>query len=428
MLKTEKCNLEPLNLKIKSLSLVFLKKNLLQRRIQSLIGMLKKNIVIFVILCSLEFYNLTFIPESITKLIGIAGIGVIVVFLIIHFIYDQKIQFKLNFKIEVWILLLAVFLSMFIAYYGHGQAFKYTLVAQRFMYVYLFYFLLAYLKPDKDDLMKIIVYLAIAYFIIYLIQYSIYPSRIFKGRVSLDRGTIRIFLPGYTYLLTAYFIGLYQFYNFKKLRYVAVSGIVVIILILQGTRQSIAAIGLLTIISILFSKQAKSKFAYIFMILLGVVAVFFLFQDIVMNLIEVSMEQKEKSTDDIRVLSATFFLTEFMPNKFAYILGNGMDSTNAEYGILMQYYRSALGFYQSDVGIIGTYSRFGLLFILAELAIYFKIFKKKLPNDIIFIKYVFIYNFLTIVTGSDSFNGMDGIVAISILLYLVDISLFELET
>ncbi len=387
--------------------------------------MLKKTIVIFVILCSLEFYNFSFVPDSATKAIGMVGIAVIIAFLVIHLIYDSKIPFKLNFKTEVWLLLLAVFLSMFIAYYGHGQPFKYTIIAQRFMYVYLFYFLLAYLKPDKYDLMRIIIYFAIAYFVIYLIQYAIYPARIYKGRVSLDRGTIRIFLPGYTYLLTAYFIGLYQFYNTNKLKYIAIAGMVIIILILQGTRQSMAAVGLLTVISILISKQAKSKFTYLFLILLAAAAVFFLFQDIIMNLIEVSMEQKEESADDIRVLSATFWLTDFMPNKLAYILGNGVDSQNAQYGLLIQYYKDKFGFYQSDVGLIGTYSKFGILFILAELTIYFKIFKKKLPDDIIFIKYVFLFSFLTILTGSDSFIDMDGIVANSVLLYLVDISMYE---
>ncbi len=175
--------------------------------------MLKKYIVIFIILCSLEFFSFTFIPESLTKLIGMAGIATIFIFLITHLIYDDRIPFKLNFKVEVWMMLLAVFLSMFIAKYGHDQDFKYTLIAQRFMYVYLFYFLLAYLKPDKYEIMKIIVYFAFAYFVIYLIQYAIYPARIYSGRVSLDRGTIRIFLPGYIYLVSAYFIGLYQFYN-----------------------------------------------------------------------------------------------------------------------------------------------------------------------------------------------------------------------
>jgi hypothetical protein len=114
-----------------------------------------------------------------------------------------------------------------------------------------------------------------------------------------------------------------------------------------------------------------------------------------------------------------------MPNKMAYILGNGVDSQNAEYGLLIQLYKNKLGFYQSDIGIIGTYSKFGILFILGELAVYFKIFKKRLPEDITFIKYVFIFSFLTIVTGSDSFIVMDGIVGTSLLLYLIDVSIYE---
>jgi hypothetical protein len=368
---------------------------------------------------------LTFIPESITKLLGFLGAVIIIALLILNIIYGERISIKLNFKYEISFLLLAVFISMFMAKIFHGQSIPTTLLVQRSMYYLLFYFLLAYLKLDKYELMRIIVYFAIVYFLIYLIQYSIYPSKIFRGRASLDRGTVRIFLPGYIYLLSAFFIGLFQFYNFNKLKYGAICGMVAIILVLQGTRQSMATAGLLTVVSIIFSKQAKSKFLYMFLIVISVIPIFILFQDIFMNLLEVTQHEQGQSADNVRIRSATFFLTTFMPDKLAYFLGNGASSANEEYGQLMEMYAELYGFYRSDVGIIGTYVTYGAIFAIAELAIYFKVLRKKLPENISFIKYVFFFNLLTILTGSDSFGGMDGIIGYSILLYLIDISLAE---
>ena len=387
--------------------------------------MLKKSIVVFIILCSLELYNLTFIPESLTKALGLLGALVIIGLLIINVIYNERISFKLNFKYEIIILLVAVFISMFMAKIFHGQSIPTTLLVQRYMYYLLFYFLLAYLRLDQYELMRIIIYFAIAYFFIYLIQYAIYPSRIFRGRASLDRGTIRIFLDGYVYLISALFIGLFQFYNFNKIKYIIVSGMAVIILVLQGTRQSMAAAGLLIIISVIFSKQAKSKFLYMFLLLLGGISIFIIFQDIFMNLLEVTQHEQNQSTDNVRVRAATFFLTVFMPDKLTYFLGNGASSSNEEYGQLMEMYADVYGFYRSDIGLIGTYVTFGPLFIIGELAIYFKVFRKRLPESISFVKYVFVFQFFKILTGSDPFGGMSGIVSYMILLYLIDISLAE---
>jgi hypothetical protein len=243
--------------------------------------------------------------------------------------------------------------------------------------------------------------------------------------VDLDRGTVRIFLPGYIYIVSGFFIGLFQLYNYNRIKYGAICAIVAIIFILQGTRQSLATVGLLTIVSILFSKQAKSKLIYMLLIVLSAVSIFIIFQDIILNLIEVSQRDQGRATDNIRIQAATFFLTVFMPNDLAYFLGNGAYSANEKYGQLIEMYADVYGFYLGDIGLIGSYVKFGLLFALSELVIYFKVFRKKLPDSISFVKYVFVFNFLTILTGSDPLGGMSGIVAYTILLYLIDVSISE---
>jgi len=92
--------------------------------------------------------------------------------------------------------------------------------------------------------------------------------------------------------------------------------------------------------------------------LLRFIPIFFIFLDIFMQLFAVTQQQGNQSEDDIRISSATFFLTTFNPNKYAYIVGNGVSSLNSNYGVLVQSYKDYRGFYQSDIGLIGEYSRF----------------------------------------------------------------------
>ena len=180
---------------------------------------------------------------------------------------------------------------------------------------------------------------------------------------------------------------------------------------------------LLTIINVLLSKRVKSKFLILMLVVLATIPIIVMFQDIFLNLLSVSKEQSEDVGDDTRVRAATFFLTELFPNDVAYFTGNGVSSANSGYGVMIQMYMDLYGFYQSDIGLIGDYCNFGVLFVLAVFILIIRVLLMKLDQSHMFIKYFYITVLLTLFTGGGPFARGDSIVTICMTLYLIDVFL-----
>ncbi len=383
--------------------------------------MLNRIILYLIILSSLSFFTLTAIPENVIKLFELLGPVIMAFFLILHSIYDTSAKFKKNFQIEIVLIFFAVFLSMFGAKYFHLQGFKITLISQRFMYFFLFYFFLHAIKIQPKELIQLIFIFGLAYSFLYLVQTALYPTPLTTSDMFPARGTIRIFIPGSVYLILAYLFSYIQFLNTLKIKFILICLLGIVIFILLGTRQVIAVMALLTIIATLNSKYAASKFVGIMLIVLTVIPAYFLFQDIIFSLIEVSQKQAGNIEQNVRVKAAIFFLFEFFPNKLAYLIGNGVPSAHSIYGIRIDEYKSAFGFFQSDIGLIGEFSKFGLLFVIAELLVLFRILFMKLHEHLYFIKLFVIGVMLTLFTGKGVFGAADNIVIICLLLYLIDV-------
>ncbi len=383
--------------------------------------MFKRLLILFIILSSLGFFNFSFLGKDLLKLIEIGGIGLILAIVVLNGIYSQNEGFRLTFKWEVTFIVVSVFVSMFMAYSEHNQGLPTTLIAQRFMYFYFFYFALHLIKLPDYDLEKIILYLAVVYVIFYFIQFVAYPRLIFNVRVIEERGTVRIFQVGLSYLILAYFYILNKSFEKFNINRLALLLFFFSVIILMGTRQLLISMFLLTMINILFSKKVKSKIMVAFVATLAAIPVFLMFQDIFLSILNLSKEQSVVFEENIRILSGTFFLTEFFTNPFAYITGNGADSSNSGYGVMIQMYKDVFGFYQSDVGIIGDFSKFGSIFLIAVISIFYKVLNGKLGEELNYIKYFYIFILLTFFTGAGPFGDSNSIVTICITFYIIDV-------
>ncbi len=380
----------------------------------------KRMLIASIFVLASGFYTLIFIPEQLRNLGEIAGIGVIIFVLLFQQLSGDSQREKQYFKKEIYLFLLAAFVSMFMANAFHNQAFTITLVAQRYIYFFFFYFFLHSIKLDVKEIEKLILPLAFVYVFLYLTQYIVFPTRIVDSRVGVERGTVRIFIPGGGFLLLAYFMSLQKLLKNYELKH----GIYCLIFfvvngILQGTRQSLASIVLLTVAFIFFSKQVKSRTLVIIMAGVAGLAVFVIFQDIFLEMIAVTRKETTATRENIRLVAVRFFLTEFMPNKLAYIFGNGQDSLNSSFGREVNLYKK-LGLYQSDIGLIGDYTKFGLLFVIAQLSIMARVIFGKLPKEIVYLRYFFISRALVMFTGSNIFSNATGIAFFMIVLYMID--------
>ena len=241
----------------------------------------------------------------------------------------------------------------------------------------------------------------------------------------MDRGTLRIFMPGAGYLVIAYFIWLYYTFKAFKVRYVVFLLLSLGVFVLLGTRQVIASMLLLSILFIFQSKIVKSKFIIFMLIGLAIIPVYFIFQDIIYAMFEVTVSQSQSVESNIRLKAAKFFLTDFYPNNWAYFTGNGAAGSSM-YEVRITNYSERYGFYRSDIGLIGEYTKFGALFVIGVIIIFYRALTAKLPEHLMFIKYNFLGLILTLVTGAGAFGSSSTNILINcMLLYLIDLYLNE---
>jgi hypothetical protein len=346
---------------------------------------------------------------------------------IIWAIYEKRQGFKRNFNLEVILFLLSSVSGMFGANLGHGQNFFLTAWVQSYMYFYFLYFFLHLIKLRPHELERIMIIIAIIYLSIFFSQYLIYPRIITNARIVADRGTVRIFLPGNGFALFIFFYFLQKLLQSNNLKFAIYCLMYLMVPILQGTRNAIATILFGTLIFILFNKYVKSRLGIIFLTGLAALLFFFIFQDIIYNLVEVSSDQAAQEEDDVRERSATFYLTDFYPNKLNYLIGNGSSHMRSSYGLKIMYYKVNYGFYQTDLGILNGYIKFGILFVIASILTVRKVFIIKIDPKYNYIKY------WAVVLGIQSVINYPFIIPSSIatiltVLYLIDVSNYEIKS
>jgi len=382
--------------------------------------MLKRIIIILIILSSLKFYSFAFLPELVIKVSEWLGIGLILAFTIVYFVYNREITIKKHFSFPIILIFTSVLLSMLGSYMFQDQSFALTAYAQRAIYLYLLYFLLHLMKLDGDFIIKTIVTLALVYLVIYFIQYILYPIQITTTKMFIDRGTLRIFLSGAGYLVISYFIWLYMAFRNFRLKYAIFLFSALGIFVLMGTRQVLASMLLLTMLFIFQSRVVKSKFLLITLIGISLIPVYFIFQNIILSMFEVTQAQSQNLEGSIRYEAARFFLTKFYPNKLAYVTGHGAAGPSI-YGLRLARYAEEFGYYLADIGLIGEYIKYGMIYVIGVFIILFKILTSHLPEKLMFIKYNFFGIILTLVTGGGAFASGSNIIIICLLLYLIDI-------
>jgi len=383
--------------------------------------MLKKISIYIIILCSLKLYSIAFLPEFLVKVTEWIGIGMILALLVIYMVYQGEKQIKKHFTLPVLLIFLAVFLSMIGSNVFQDQSIPITAYAQRAIYYYLIYFLLHYMKPEGKFIVKTILIFAVVYMGIYYLQSIVYPMELTTSKMFIDRGTLRIFMDGSGYLVIAFYIWLYLTFRNYSFKYLLALFLSMGVFVLLGTRQVLAVILLITILFILQSRVVKAKALLFLLMGIALIPIFFLFESIILSMFEVTRTQSQNLEGGIRLEAAKFFLQRFIPNELAHITGNGSPGSSI-YGLRLARYSEEYGYYLSDIGLIGEYVKYGIIYVLAVGMIFFRVFRRKLPENLMFIKYNFLGMLLTLVTGGGAFgSSSENIILICFLLYLIDL-------
>lgn len=339
-------------------------------------------------------------------------------------IYKDTLLFKYNVHFFIWI----PFLSAYGALLYHHQSFGLSVLAIRSNFYWLLYFVLHIFNIPKQKIINLMLVIGAVWIFITIAQQFTYPHYYFYSR---DDNEQSIFRAGvYRYMVVGHqygdFVLFYFFYNFlisRKIQHLGFIFFGLLGLYFYGTRQFALSAVVCMGISALLVKGMHRIYMIIF---LGIAAtVVFYFKDRLFGQYVEMTEDQLKYGDNIRLLSANFFLTEYWPSKLARLIGNGTAYASSLYGKEIVKINLYFHYYRSDVGIIGAYNQFGLLYVLNILWVNIKgLTGKYFTYENNYMR-LFFLNALILIVLSEYYSNPTVIPFYCFILYLVDKSYEE---
>lgn len=228
----------------------------------------------------------------------------------------------------------------------------------------------------------------------------------YKEEYIEDRGIVRIDFPGGGVFFLSYFICLNKLWTVQKYRglYALFLILGMVITVLQVTRQSIILVFGITLFH--FARRASLLQKFFIFAFSVCVAVAFFHSDLSISkgLVEKQVETASEGSKYIRVLAGQYFLTDFSPNAWTKIFGNGLPNITSEYGKFIVYLQDVYEYHISDVGLIGFYAMFGILPLLGYVFIFYRGFATVLPKPYHYLKYYLFFIMITSVTSDYSYS------------------------
>lgn len=299
---------------------------------------------------------------------------------IVIVLHRTKIQ-RTSLTMIVSYTLFTVFLAIIPAYIDYGQPIFNTLKPiMDLMYGLLLYYILKIGHFSTQKIIHILSLIGLVWVFLEIFQQFTYPDYWFAGRLEDQHGELenrmglwRFYIWGVDFVLIIMAFWLSKLFTEEKIssRTIIWSVIFVIGILCYGSRKHIA-IAFLSIGYLLFSSNKKTK--KILFLFTGLIVVFLVsaFMQEFMELNSDMNDRQGTGEDFIRVLEAIYFLFDFSDSPLYPILGSGMrDDSSALFWAIESAHD--MGLYQSDCGIIGYYSMFGIVGVSAIFAyiIYF---------------------------------------------------------
>lgn len=376
-------------------------------------------VTLFAVVAYFELFKFMAIPYSFRVMSQVAACGLMILLIVVRLIYLPEDRIKMHFSRPILLMLIGALPSYFVAQAYHGQSFLISAFANRIIWFYLIYFFVHVYKVDAKFIVRMILAIGLFAVILYYIQYTLYPKVILDINILEGRGTIRLFVYGMLCTQMAYFYYLNRFFEKNGLLDVLLAMATLSIFVLQGTRQSLFALALLTLVNLFFSQRVRGRFFKIGILALASFAVFLVFREIFVELARVSTSQVSHLNGGVRLKAARFFLTSFQPGDWSYIFGNSNVGSGSIYNQRMELYAYKYGFYVTDIGVIGDYVKYGIVFVAAGMYMLVKSILFNVSLAYRYLKYYIVMQCFTLVTGYGILGGVD--VILLLILYLFDL-------
>lgn len=336
----------------------------------------------FAILVSTFF--LQFIPLYGTALFKVCQ-NLLLLFLVMILMLYSVLKSKIVFKYEIMGLMIIPFISAIPCYIYRHQNISETFLATKYMIYWLFYFVLIKCNYNSKIVLKSIRNIAFLVAFIYILQQILYPNFYLfddasntmelEQRNGLYRFRLFWIIP---YVYIAFYYYLEKYIKTKKIRSLLFTLFLIIPIYLTLTRQIWFCILIPVFFYPLISSTHFSAKKF-FQILVSFTLLYIVYMNIDIIVGEQLMErtQDENSSDNIRLLSMSFYGLEYWEDWFNVLFGNGCNyGTNNEYAHFINKMETDFGLYRSDIGIVGTFNLYGIAYIIALLSLYVKTFKE----------------------------------------------------
>jgi hypothetical protein len=350
----------------------------------------------------------------------------IIIWFILGIVFFQRSRNRINIKAhfnytKYALLLFAGFLlSLLPSYYFWHQDVLTSIITNRILIGYLFLPSLFYLRPTDKEIVKAVSYYAIVYLALYTIQaITLHPitveweSKSAEGIINFDtaKSTFGYLLPGYAILLFLLYYSIDKFARRTSLKNILLMSLMLFVFIVLQNRGTLFFAVIVFLYAILRHLSKNRIITFIFFTII-VLLVFFITTSYWSSMLSRTTIDI-KNPDYARWRAFFFFLFDYSPNWLCNILGNGFLSTKSSGGMFIKNLKS-IGLYQSDLGLIGLWSWYGIIPLIVIYVLVIKtLTKKSFP---FFLKAIAAH--ILIIPVCWSFNSYD-IGVLCIFIYLI---------
>lgn len=352
----------------------------------------------------------------------------LILFILILYIFSNWNKLKnihIRFKKFVIGLIVIPLLGFIPAYILHGQGVFTSLLGANLNLGYFLFFFLFLIKAKEQQIVKIFCILGICWSCIELIQQFTYPTYWFATRYDTYEKSIEIRNGIYRYCVIGYNFGLILlFYCFEKFMYEKKGKYLAGILMgltgvyLLATRQTIAMSIICLFVGLFIMKRISFR-SLVFVMIISIV-VYANANALLGEFIEMTEGIDE---DYIRFLAYEFYgLTYNKGSLLAFLLGNGTPNPPSSYYQEIDNYEQSLGLYRADIGLVGMYSLYGIIYVVMILCFFIYVFKQRKYIDPYLLMYVLFMAGTSIMLHHFAYDLYNVVIG-SFILYLIEINI-----
>jgi hypothetical protein len=365
----------------------------------------QKVFLIVLVIVSINFFEFKILYQN-----GLLSYTTLFVFIALIISIPYVFFKNSGFVLPVCLISFSILFSIFMAHYSWGQPYLDSIKATTPYLLWFYFFYLLKHKIPIPFIEKTVVGYGILYVCLYFFQFmnSSIPMFGFGDEFDTSRGIVRIVFPGGGLFYLSLFIALNRLTTAKINRSFWIIFVLVglCVVIMQTTMQYIFAV--FVMFAFHFLKNKKGIFKVLTLIVIFSLYLLVLNTDnpLKKGLDAGNKEHTSSGEDYIRILSGTYFLTEFSHNNLSRVLGNGVAYGKAtSYGkFVTNDLEEGHYYYLADVGLISVYALFGIFAICGFVLMWIKSFTIPLPLDYYYLKYYLWFLLITCLTSYTIFN------------------------